>query len=210
MYYILYKFINSHINIQKDTNLKYLFPGYPSSVNLGGLGVGVAEAVVMGVAGFGSVFTASGRIIDGSGSNYTLSRSAETNAALKSAARCLVSKWSVLRLDTPDHLDKCAVGSAVSVAGVAAAYTALEDILSVDGGKLLPALETLDPQAVFFLQYAQSFCSVSSLQQRDIDRTVNQQLLGKEKLSGVLSQFIDFKHYYYCSENNDNSCGPVL
>ena len=35
-------------------------PGYPYNVNLGGLGVMVAEAVVEGVLGSGSVFTASG------------------------------------------------------------------------------------------------------------------------------------------------------
>ena len=35
-------------------------PGYPHNVNLGGLGVMVAESVVEGVLGRGSVFTASG------------------------------------------------------------------------------------------------------------------------------------------------------
>ena len=35
-------------------------PGYPFNVNLGGLGVMIAEAVVEGVAGSGSVFTAAG------------------------------------------------------------------------------------------------------------------------------------------------------
>ena len=35
-------------------------PGYPYNVNLGGLGVRLAEAVVEGVLGTGSVFTASG------------------------------------------------------------------------------------------------------------------------------------------------------
>ena len=35
-------------------------PGYPFNVNLGGLGVMMAEAVVQGVLGAGSVFTPSG------------------------------------------------------------------------------------------------------------------------------------------------------
>ena len=95
---------------------------------------------------------------------------------------CLVSKWSAMRLDTPDHLEKCAIDSAVSVAGVDAAFSALTESLSLEGGMLLPAMETLDPQLVFFLQYAQSHCSVSSLQQRDLDQSVNHQLLGRDKL----------------------------
>ena len=186
-------------------------PGFPPSVNLGGLGSMMAEAVVAGVAGFGSVYTATGRIMDGSnGENFTLSRSAEANAALKRPAQCLVNQWSLMRLDTPDHLEKCAIDSAVSVAGLEAAYSALGTVLSTEGGQLMPSLETLDPQAVFFLQYAQSFCSESTLRQRDLDRTVGSQLLGREKLKGVLSQFSDFSHYYFCSDSSETACGPLL
>ena len=99
-----------------------------------------------------------------------------------------------MRLDTPDHLKKCAIDSAVTVAGVDASFSALTESLSLEGGMLLPAMETLDPQAVFFLQYAQSHCSVSSLQHRDLDRTADHQLLGREKLKVVLSQYVEFKH----------------
>jgi len=185
-------------------------PGYPPSINLGGLGAKIAVAVVDGVVGKGSVFTASGRIMDGQEANFTLSRPAEAGATLRDGAKCLKNKWQNMRLDTPDHLDKSAMDSAVSVAGAKAAYGALGDILSVDGGKLLPALQNLDPQAIFFLEYSQSFCEQSTLQQRDIDRTVNQHLLGREKLEGVLSQFADFRHFFYCTENDENSCGNVL
>ena len=73
------------------------------NVNLGGLGVMIAEAVVEGVAGSGSVFTAAGRILDGhETTNYTLSRVAKVNSALSRPSTCLVSKWSAMRLDTPD------------------------------------------------------------------------------------------------------------
>ena len=96
------------------------------NVNLGGLGVMIAEAVVEGVAGSGSVFTASGRILDGhETTNYTLSRVAESNSALSRPSSCLVSKWSAMRHDTPDHPEKCAIDSAVTMAGVDAAFSAL-------------------------------------------------------------------------------------
>ena len=186
-------------------------PSYPMNVNLGGLGVMIAEAVVEGVAGSGSVFTAAGRILDGHDStNFTLSRVAEPNSALAHPSSCLVSKWSAMRLDTPDHLDKCAIDSVRTVAGVDAALSAVSESLSVEGATLLPALETLDPQAIFFLQYAQTHCSISSLQQRDLDRTVNHQLLGREKLKGVLSQFVEFRHFYFCSEESEFVCDSVL
>ena len=130
--------------------------------------------------------------------------------ALSRLSSCLVSRWSSMRLDTPDHLEKCAISSAVNVAGVDVAFAAMEEIVSNDGATLLPALETLDPQAVFFLQYSQSMCSMMTLQQRDLDRASYQQLLAREKLRAVLSQFVQFKHYYFCEEESDNICDTSL
>lgn len=186
-------------------------PQYPYNVNLGGLGVMIAEAVVEGVAGFGSVFTASGRILDGQeSSNFTMSRVGEANFPLKRLSGCLVSQWSQLRLDTPDQLEKCSTKSAVSVAGLTAALTATEEIFNQDGAILLPALETLDPQAVFFLQHAQSLCSSMTLQQRDLDRAVQSSLLGAEKLRGELSQAAPFRHFYFCSDESQYICPTVM
>jgi hypothetical protein len=115
-----------------------------------------------------------------------------------------------MRLDTPDQLEKSAVRGAVAVAAMEAAYAALSESLLVEGGQLLPALERLDPQAVFFTQYGQSFCAVSTLQQRDLDRTVSSELLGREKLKGVLSQFAEFRHFFFCPERKEDMCGSVL
>ena len=149
----------------------------------------------------------SGRILDGQeSSNFTLSRVGEPNFPLASLSSCLVSKWSQLRLDTPDHLDKCSTKSAVSVAGLSAAFSASEEIFAQDGAILLPALETLDPQAVFFLQHAQSLCSSLTLQQRDLDRAVHSHLLGAEKLRGELSQFAQFQHFNFCPEESQYTC----
>ena len=186
-------------------------PGFPSNVNLGGLGVMIAEAVIDAVAGSGSVFTATGQILDGSASsaNFTLSRTEEPNSPLLTAAGCLLEEWKGLGLDTPDQLEKCAVRSAINVAGLGAAYSALSEAVLVEGGQLLPSLETLDPQAVFLLQYSQTLCSLSSLEQRDLDRTLGRQLLGQERLTGVLTQFPEFRHFFYCSEE-DEQCPAVL
>ena len=186
-------------------------PEFPYNLNLGGLGVMLAEAVVDGVAGLGSVFTAAGRILDGqNSSNFTLSRVGEANFPLKRLSSCLETQWSVMRLDTPDHLAKCSSKSAVSVAGLAAAYTALEEMFDQEGAVLLPALETLDPQAVFFLQHAQSLCSSQTLQQRDFDRAVHNSLLGPEKLRGELSQFAQFRHFFFCPEESQHACETVM
>ena len=199
-------------------------PRYPSQVNLGGLGVMIAEAVVDAVAGTGLVFTATGQILDGqqeatatggrSSANVTSLASraaaADPGAVLLRPASCLRTKWATMRLDTPDQLEKVALRGAVAVAAMEAAYAALVESIVAEGALLLPALERLDPQAVFFTQYSQTFCSVSTLQQRDLDRTVSRELLGREKLKGVLSQFAEFRHFFFCPERNEDMCGSVL
>ena len=143
-------------------------------------------------------------------SNYTMTRVGEPNLALSSLVSCLNTRWTQMMLDTPDMLTKSAVSSAISVLGVDVAFAAMEDIISADGATLLPALETLDPQAVFFLKYAQSQCSMMTLEQRDLDRAIHHHLLGREKLRGVLSQFVQFQHYYFCEEESENVCDPLL
>ena len=187
-------------------------PGFPLAVQLGGLGVMLAEAVVEGVAGAGAVFSPAGRILDSAvhSSNYTLARPAEPNSALVRGARCLVQRFTQLRLDTPDLLAASAVDSARSVAGLAAAYTALAVGIEQQGGQLLPALEHLDPQAVFFLQFGQSVCEASTLAQRDLDRTLSHRLLGRERLRGLVSQFPQFRHFNFCSEESRYQCDAVL
>ena len=134
----------------------------------------------------------------------------EANFPLKRLSSCLESQWSQMRLDTPDHLAKCSTKSAVSVAGLAAAFTAVEEMFGQEGAVLLPALETLDPQAVFFLQHAQSLCASQTLQQRDYDRAVHNSLLGPERLRGELSQVDQFRHFFFCSDQSQVACETVM
>ena len=181
-----------------------------------------------------------GRILDGQDtSNFTLSRAGSPHTSLSALSSCLGARWAAMRLDTPDHIDKCAEASAISLAGLDTALATMEEIISADGATLLPALETLDPQAglnilltirtnlriflihnhlislqnisawsqaVFFLQYSQSLCSLMTLQQRDLERATTTQLMGREKLAGLLSQFVQFQHYFFCSEESDDMC----
>ena len=179
-------------------------PKYPVNVILGGLGSMVAEAIVDGVAGKGGVFTATGRILDGSDTgNFALNRVDKPNTALQDSARCIVSKWFQLGVDTRDQLHKTATSNAISVAGLQAAFAALSEIYLSQTAELLPSLEDVDPQAVFFMKYSQLHCSLATKQQEDMDRTLKVQLFGKEKVEGVLASIAEFRHYLMCEEMDE-------
>ena len=182
-------------------------PNYPTNVLLGGIGSMVAEAIVDGVAGVGGVFTATGRLLDGSQTgNFTMSHAEKPNAALDDASRCLTRSWTNLGVDSKEQLEKTAVSNAISVVGLQAAYNALSEAYQVENAQLLPSLEDLDPQAVFFLQYSQLHCSMATQQQADLDRTLKPWLPGHNKLTGVLAATPQFKHYFFCSDSDSNDC----
>jgi len=87
---------------------------------------------------------------------------------------------------------------------------ALEDIMEQEKGIVMPAMESFDPQSVFFLSYAQSLCSHETDFQRDIDRTSGSVLLNRQKLQGTLSQVPEFYHFYFCGHDSSLSCGKII
>ncbi len=88
-------------------------------------------------------------------------------------------------------------------------FTALKN-QELEKGIILPAMETFDPQSVFFLSYAQSLCSHETDLQRDIDRTSSSALINRQKLEGALSQLPEFHHFYFCSHDASLSCGKII
>lgn len=184
--------------------------GYPNSVNLGGLGVRLAEAVIQGVAGYGLLFDNSGVLQFPTSSNASSGLFAAPLRAFQKTTQCLRDDFAQQGLDTPDYLTKCKKNTAMSIAALQQTMITLEDILELEQGVLLPALETLDPQAVFFLSYAQSLCQQQTFKQRDIDRTSGDVLLNQEKLKATVSVMPEFFHFFFCESKERQSCGSII
>ena len=200
--------------------------GYPNSVNMGGLGVRIAQSMLEGVLGRGLLFDSSGKLIiltEGGSSNdapmgtaavaatssqYAGSYS-DPRSVLEIDAQCIVDKYTTVGVETTEQLQKCRVDSALNVAALRETLAALEDIMEQEKGIVMPAMESFDPQSVFFLSYAQSLCSHETDFQRDIDRTSSSVLLNRQKLEGTLSQVSEFYHFYFCSHDSSLSCGKI-
>ena len=203
--------------------------GYPNSVNMGGLGIRVAQAMLEGVLGRGLLFDSSGRLViqtEGGTSNNSLvlagtaavaatasqygSSYNDPRSILEVDAQCIVDKYSKVGVDSMEQLRKCRVDSAVNVAALREALLTLQDILELEKGIVLPAMETYDPQSVFFLSYAQSLCAHETDFRRDIDRTSGSSLINRLKLEGSLSQLPEFYHYFFCSYDSSLNCGKIV
>ena len=150
--------------------------GYPNSVNMGGLGIRVAQAMLEGVLGRGLLFDSSGRLViqtEGGTSNNSLvlagtaavaatasqygSSYNDPRSILEVDAQCIVDKYSKVGIDSIEQLRKCRVVSAVNVAALREALLTLQDILELEKGIVLPAMETYDPQSVFFFVVRSKF-----------------------------------------------------
>ena len=196
-------------------------PGSPNSVNLGGLGVKITKAMLRGVIGQGLLFDSNGTLLVQPelpgmiAANRTVPYakdypSSDPRAVLKANTRCLVSKMNELKIDDPVFVGKCGTTSTLNVAALRQTFIALEDVLDFERGIVLPAMETYDPQALFFLTYAQSMCVHRTPEQLDIDRTGSNHLLEKQTLETSLSQMPEFHEYYYCSYDSDLDCGRIV
>ncbi|TRY64311.1 hypothetical protein TCAL_00498 [Tigriopus californicus] len=187
-------------------------PGFPHSVNLGGLGVKMTESVIKGVTGYGLMFDPQGRLqfAPEHASNFSSSIYFQPLTAFDTSAECLVSSLSSSGVDTPDILRKCRRETAVTVSALQETFKALNDILELEKGAILPAMETFDPQSVFFLTFAQSLCSQQSMKERDIERTARHRLLNQELLKGALSQTQGFHTFFGCSFNDLQVCQTIL
>ena len=198
-------------------------PGFPNSVNLGGLGFKMSEAMLQGVLGQGLLFDSSGKLLvqpelpgmqthilgNHTASPYTDSPT-DPRAVLEQDSLCLASKYTQVGVDDNAFITRGRTESTMTVAALKQAYVTLEDILELERGIILPAMETFDPQAIFFLTFAQSLCTQRTEKQADIDRTSSNKLLEKQLLKGALTQFPEFHHYYYCSYDDNLNCGRII
>ena len=197
-------------------------PGFPNSVNLGGLGVKISEAVIRGVVGYGLLFDTRGLlqwagpgpdsgVMPGSGLSSNISDSiyAQPLSAFQSSSQCLARRFAGLGLDSPEFLEKSRFNSAVTVSALAQTFATLEDILEMEKGVILPAMETYDPQSVFLLTYAQSLCGERTAKQKDLDRTAGDELVNQELMKAVFSQSSEhFEKFYGCSSSGDEEICP--
>ena len=187
--------------------------GFPNSVNMGGMGVYMAKSMLEGVLGRGLLFEADGKLRPHNGSLFgsgDMTQFNDPRPILERDAKCLVDKYSASGLDTVDQLLKCRMDSVLSVAAVWQAFVTLEDILELERGILLPAMETMDPQAVFFLAYGQTLCSTATDKASDIERTADNKLPNKASLLGTLSQVYEFQRFYHCPYDEEQSCGRIV
>ena len=183
--------------------------------------VQVTRAMLSGVIGQGLLFDSNGTLLvqpELPGMTVTNRSvpfvkdypSSDPRTILAKDTACLLAKVSSLQVDRPDFLAKSGTSIALNVAALKQTFVSLEDVLDFETGMVLPAMETFDPQALFFLTYAQSLCVHRTPQQLDIDRTSSDTLMERQMLEATLTQLPEFHEYFYCSYDYNLDCGSIV
>ncbi|CAG2053435.1 unnamed protein product, partial [Timema podura] len=169
---------------------------YPLSILYGTLGMQVASAVVSSILPWNVLLNPSGRLL--SQDNPIV------NQSLRAARwpRRFITERIVKNQATEHVANQTALQTVIDISALKQAYNALVQAVNRLPHTHQPALEQLENDALFFLSYAQSLCSVSTVQQQDIDTSLSSKLEGSKLLRISLQQVPAFSDAYGCSADS--------
>lgn len=176
----------------------YFSASYPKSVLYGRLGVQISRGIVWGVVSpWGALHTAGGALL--------LPYNPEVDQLVQAVADPVtcVMKVSVQIAGVDDVLaNRTALATTIEISAVRSAFHALTEITSKDSHVHQPALEDYESEQLFFVSYAQSMCSHSTIQQMDIDDTVSRRLNSSQLIPVVLKQLPEFSAVFCCPKES--------
>nr|CAD7440612.1 unnamed protein product [Timema bartmani] len=170
----------------------YFHRHYPLSILYGTLGMQVASAVVSSILPWNVLLNPSGRLL--SQDNPIV------NQSLRAAQwpRRFIAERIVKNQATEHVANQTALQTVIDISALKQAYNAVNRLPHTHQ----PALEQLENDALFFLSYTQSLCSVSTVQQQDIDTSLSSKLEGSKLLRISLQQVPAFSDAYGCSADS--------
>ncbi|XP_054286283.1 endothelin-converting enzyme 2-like [Macrosteles quadrilineatus] len=175
----------------------YFHPDYPLAVLFGGLGVEISSAVVEAITPWNVLYADDGTLID------------RMHPAVDQSGRsffhptsCLRQWWGKEGFASSQASEMATYNALIKLSGVNIALKTMQAHLAHLPHTHQPALESYDDGHLFFITFAQSVCSVTSPEQKDLDETVDNILDDKSMLSVVLSQVKDFAKLFSCTAAN--------
>ncbi|XP_077998492.1 endothelin-converting enzyme 1-like [Glandiceps talaboti] len=164
---------------------------YPKSLNFGGIGVVVGHELTHG-------FDDQGREYDKNGNMVTWWKNA-TVERFKERTECMVDKYNKYIVNGENINGKQTLGENIADnGGLKASFRAYEGYIREHGQEVpLPALNLTHSQ-LFFLGFAQVWCSVSTKAVAHVQLLTDSHSPAKFRVIGTLSNSDDFAKHYSC------------
>ncbi|XP_073969478.1 endothelin-converting enzyme 1-like isoform X2 [Rhodnius prolixus] len=164
----------------------YFHPHYPLSILYGTLGVEIGEAVISGLIGEGLYYSGDGMQLPDDHPVYA-------------------KKYDCL-------IEEQASASTRHLYAVTAAYKALKNVLAELPHVHQPALEYLENEALYFIAYAQSLCTMKTPEQQDLDITTAKSKMDDINLLDiVMHRSREFSTTFNCNRKlKKDSCDGLV
>ncbi|ODM93644.1 Endothelin-converting enzyme 1 [Orchesella cincta] len=176
---------------------------------LGSVGVEIGEAIAQAFGIEQGLYGPDGKLMSDKDAKVQIMRD-----LIDQRRTCLVSFFVNIRLDDADYIERTSLDSTMHLAGI---QIALDALVNHDLGTIflgLPALENLPPNALFFLSYVQSQCSVQTLHYHELEHYSFTTLSHDHRTKGILRQLVGFTEAMECPSSSDLyadfSCGTVI
>lgn len=179
----------------------YFEIGYPEAVLYGGLGVEIGSAILSSVYPPGVAYTTDGVLLP------------VHSVAVNRSVGAIVEARSCFGHYVKEHqfeiANNTALTAMLSVASVRYALQSLSKKIQSEPYYHQPAMESYEYDALFFIAYAQSLCSIKSPQQQELDTMYD--LMSDESLllKTVADHSESFKNAFRCSERSTKTCKHV-
>lgn len=167
--------------------------GFPAAMNYGAMGMVMGHELSHGFDDEGRQFDAEGRMTD-----WWTPASA---SAFEAQAACVVEQFDNYAIDSGQHINgKLTEGENIAdLGGLNTAYRAYRD-WQKDHGEQPPAVEGLTNDQLFFVAFAQAWCTVESPEYEKMLVTSNPHSPAKFRVNGPLSNLSAFHEAFACEE----------
>ncbi|XP_050523842.1 protein gone early-like [Daktulosphaira vitifoliae] len=178
----------------------YFETGYPEALLYGGIGVELSSAILSSVYPSGVAYTKEGILLDNTVVvNKSISATIETR-------NCFGQSFKDQQVEV---VNNTALSAMLSVSSVRYALQSLAKITNIGPHFHQPAMENYEFDALFFLAYAQSMCTIKSPQKQELDTMYN--LMSDESilLKTVADHLDSFQNVFQCHESSIKTCNYI-
>jgi arginyl-tRNA synthetase len=127
-------------------------------------------------------------------------------SSITEASTCLTQYVNNLKVEHLDVLDNTALTAMLSVSSVRYALQSLSKKTHSETNYRQPAMESFAYDAMFYITYAQSLCSIKSLQQQLYDTMYDEMSNESLLLKTIADHSESFKNAFSCVDNLKKTC----
>ncbi|CAH0384451.1 unnamed protein product [Bemisia tabaci] len=181
--------------VEPNFDANYMLP-----ILYGGFGVELSAAILSSVTPWGVLHSRDGTLLNPEypavNQSYAYVTKAQICLSTTFASKVILNAGRSI-LETPYQYS-----TLLAISALDQAFKALKFELSKSTRMYQPAMESYNSEALFFITYAQSMCTVKTTERKNLDHTLDTSLEDSQLLEVALGQVKDFSSTFGCDSES--------